>query len=92
MEMGGIFFVADPEVVASEVDGGAALLDLRSSEYYGLNPVGAFVWSKIQTRQTLDDIALSVSETFDVEVSVCRGDIARLLADFVKVGVVRRDA
>lgn len=91
MDMDGTF-LADPEVVASEVDGGAALLDLRSSHYYGLNPVGAFVWSKVQTPQTLDGLAVAVSEAFEVETSVCRDDIARLLAEFLTVGVIRRDA
>ncbi len=85
-------FSADPEVVASEVDGGAALLDLRSSHYYGLNPVGAFVWARIQTPQTLDGLALAVSEAFDVETSVCRDDIARLLGEFLTAGMIRRDA
>ena len=90
-DMGGTF-MADPEVVASEVDGGAALLDLRSSQYYGLNTVGAFVWSQIQTPQTLDGLAVSVSEAFDVEASACRADIAGLLNGFLEVGVVRHDA
>lgn len=85
-------FVADPEVVASEVDGGAALLDLRSSQYYGLNPVGAFVWDQIQTPKTLDALAAAVAEAFDVEASACRADIAGLLAQFESAGVVRRDA
>lgn len=85
-------FLADPEVVASEVDGGAALLDLRSSQYYGLNPVGAYVWSQIQEPKTLDALAESVADAFDVEVSSCRGDIARLLGDFHGAGLIRRDA
>lgn len=85
-------FVADPEVVASEVDGGAALLDLRSSQYYGLNPVGAFVWDQIQTPKTLDALASAVADAFDVGAPDCRADIARLLEDFAIAGVVRRHA
>lgn len=85
-------FEADPEVVASEVDDGAALLDLRSSQYYGLNPVGAFVWSRIQTPATLEDIVAAVADAFDVDPSECRADIARLLEDFESAGVLRRHA
>ena len=85
-------FEADPEVVASEVDDGAALLDLRSSQYYGLNPVGAFVWSRIQTPATLEDIVAAVADAFDVAPSECRADIARLLEDFESANVLRRHA
>ena len=86
-----VTFVADPEVVASEVEGGAALLDLRSSQYYGLNPVGAFVWSQIQTPQTLNAIVNAVSQAFDVEAD-CRSDVEKLLSQFQEAGVARRNA
>ena len=91
MDVSGTFW-ADPEVVASEIEGGAALLDLRSSQYYGLNAVGAFVWSEIQTPRTLDALALAVADAFDVEASGCRDDIALLLAQFQSAGLIRRDA
>nr|WP_315051106.1 PqqD family protein [uncultured Brevundimonas sp.] len=84
-------FAADPEVVASDVDGGAALLDLRSSQYYGLNPVGALVWARLQTPQTLDQLAFAVAEAFDVDPAVCREDIAQLLGTFDQAGLIRRD-
>ena len=83
-------FSADPEVVASELDGGAALLDLRSSQYYGLNAVGAFVWSELQAVRTIDSLADAVSKAFDVDVATCRPHIVKLLADFEAVGVIRR--
>ena len=84
-------YVADPEVVASEVDGGAALLDLRSSQYYGLNPVGSFVWDQIQSPRTLDDIVDAVAEAFDVQPDACRADIDRLLVQVCDAGVARRN-
>jgi hypothetical protein len=87
-----VTFVADPEVVVSEVDGGAALLDLRSSQYYGLNPVGAFVWSQLQTAKTMDALVDAVAGAFDVQPADCRDDIERLLKQFEEAGVARRDA
>lgn len=82
-------FSADPEVVASEVDGGAALLDLRSSQYFGLNAVGAFIWAQIQEPKTLDSVVVSVADTYDVDLDVCRADVARLLGEFLSAGVIR---
>ena len=84
--------MADPEVVATQVRGGAALLDLRTSQYFGLNAVGSFVWSQIQTPKTLDELAEAVSNGFAVEPDACRADIARLVEDFTRAGLVKRDA
>ena len=84
--------LADPEVVATEVEGGAALLDLRTSQYYGLNAVGSFVGAQPQAPKTLDQLAAADSEGFAVEAAACRADIARLLEDFARAGLVKRDA
>ena len=90
LDVGGVY-LADPEVVASEVDGGAALLDLRTSQYFGLNRVGAFVWEKIQTAQTLDDLACAVAQSFEIDEAACRPDIVQLLSTFEQAGLLRRD-
>ena len=72
-------FSADPDVVACELNGGAALLDLRTSTYFSLNPVGAVIWEAIQQPKTLDGICATVAGTFEVGDDRCRADVQTLL-------------
>lgn len=77
--------------MACELNGGAALLDLRSSIYYSLNPVGAEVWTALQSgAATIETLSQAVSQRFEVTPDACREDIAALLADFCKRDLARR--
>ena len=42
-----IVVVAD-EVVSCDLDGEAAILDIKDGIYYGLDPIGAKIWNLIQ--------------------------------------------
>lgn len=68
-------YSAQPDVVACELDSGAALLDLRTSLYFSLNGVGAVLWEALQSRTSLDNLAVLVAEKFDVAVEDCRRDV-----------------
>lgn len=84
-----ILIAADEDVVACDLGGDAALLDLRSSTYYTLNPVGAFVWNRIGTPISFGALCDAVTAEFDVESARCRADIAVLLEQLREAGLVR---
>jgi len=82
-------FQPDPEVVACDLAGGAALLDMRSGTYFTLNAVGAFIWDKLQPSATLDDLCRSVTSAFDIDQAQCRQHIGALLADLDERRLIR---
>lgn len=84
-------FVADTNVVASELDGGAALLDLRTSSYFELNAVGLLVWNEIQSPKSLEQIVDAVVSQFEVSKAVCEPDIVNLLDQLVAANLARSD-
>lgn len=74
-------YKAEPDVVACELDGGAALLDLRTSLYFSLNPVGAALWEALKTPASVSALSEVVAEKFDVAVVVCQPDVEAYLKD-----------
>jgi hypothetical protein len=78
----GTLFSQSEHVVACDLDGGKALLDLRESQYYKLNPTAALVWDKISVPSTLDDIVEMITERFEVDVDRCRADITSIIKRF----------
>ena len=74
-------FAAQPDVVACELEGGAALLDLRSSLYFSLNSVGAVLWEALTTPRSVDELVGVVAESFDVTAEACRADVEAYLRD-----------
>jgi hypothetical protein len=71
--------VAAKQTVFSNLGDEVAILSLRSGQYYGLNAVGAFVWSLIQTPRTLAEICSAVEKEFDVTRERCEHDVGVLV-------------
>jgi hypothetical protein len=79
---------AHPQIVASELPDGLALLDLRAGQYYALNSVGAHVWKAMQSPVAVRDIVTSVCASFDVVTETCETDVASLLSSLMRAGLV----
>ena len=79
---------ADPEVVACELGSGAALLNLRSSIYYNLNEVGAFIWQRLEQTTSIENLCEDVRGSFDVGPEQCRKDVLALLSEMQRLGLI----
>lgn len=80
--------VAAREQVSCDLDGEAAILNLKSGVYYGLDPVGARVWSLIQKPRTVDSIRDVLVEEYDVEPARCLSDLLALLTELAEEGLL----
>lgn len=65
-------------------DGGVVLLDLSSELYFGLNEVGASVWSGIQAGEDFAGLVTRVCSEFDVERSVAEADLHALITELLE--------
>jgi hypothetical protein len=73
--------VAADHQTSAEVDGESVILDLEEGVYYGLNPVGARIWSEIQEPTAVEEITAAITAEYDVDADRCRGDVLSLLRD-----------
>lgn len=81
-------FCAEEEVVACDLEGGAALLDLRSSTYFSLNPVAAVVWQTLATPVSADHLVEEVLKAFDAPRATIEGDIDAVLGDLSRLKLI----
>jgi Coenzyme PQQ synthesis protein D (PqqD) len=84
--------VAAKDQVSCDLAGEAVILNLKSGIYYGLNPVGARVWSLIQQPQTVRTVLETLLEEFDVELNRCQRDLFALLEDMASKDLIVIDA
>ena len=76
------------EAVHCDVEDEVVILGLKDGVYYGLNPVGAFIWNIIQEPKTVAEIRDAVLEEYDVEKEVCEKDLMELLTELSDKGLV----
>ncbi len=80
---------AAADQVSCELDGEAAILDLKQGVYYGLNPVGATVWALISEPRSVAEIQRALLDQYDVTPEQCERDLLELLADLAEHGLIR---
>jgi hypothetical protein len=85
--------VATREQVSCPLGDEAAVLNLKNSVYYGMNPVGARVWNLLQQSRSVAEIRDVVLEEFEVGVERCERDLLELLEKMRAEGLIEvRDA
>lgn len=80
-------YQARQDVVASDIGGHWALLDLETSMYYTLNASGAQIWDAIQSPASLDTLVTTITKAFSVSQDACRPDVEALINDLVSAGL-----
>lgn len=82
---------ADADVVSCELEGGAALLDLRSSTYFSLNPIGAEIWQMLDGPSTVENIHGKLIDRYEVDADQCYADLVALLRQMAEAGLIKVD-
>ncbi len=76
------------EQVSCDLDGEAAILNLKNGVYYSLDSVGARIWQLLQQPRTVDQIRTMVLEEYDVEPQRCERDLQELLQKLASEGLI----
>lgn len=88
MVSGSSTVVAAKDQVSSDLGGEVAILDLKAGVYYGLDAVGARIWSLIEEPRTVNEIRDILLEEYDVEPERCERDLLALLRRLADEGLV----
>jgi len=70
--------IASKNQVSCDLAGEAAILNLEDSVYYGLDPVGARIWSLIQNPVTVAALRDAIVADYDVDAERCERDLLEL--------------
>lgn len=69
------------EAVYCDVEDEVVILGMTDGVYYGLNPVGAFIWNQIQEPKKVEEIRDLILEEFDIGLDECEADLMELLGE-----------
>lgn len=80
--------VVAKEQVSCDLAGEAAILDLKSGQYYGLNPMGARIWSLIQEPRSITEVLNTLLNEYEVDASQCEQDVMALVQKMAATGLI----
>jgi hypothetical protein len=80
--------VASANQVACELGGEVAVLNVSTGMYYGLDPVGGFIWKQLQTPRPVAAIRDAITGEYHVEGGRCEQDLIEFLGRLQAAGIV----
>ena len=81
--------IATPEQVSCPLGEESAILNLKNTVYYGLNPVGARVWNLLQQARTVGELRDTILDEYDVGAARCESDLLELLEKMRSEGLIQ---
>jgi hypothetical protein len=66
----------------------SAILNMKNSVYYGVNPVGASVWNLLKEPKTVAEIRDAILGEYDVDEVRCERDLLALLEEMRSEGLI----
>ncbi|MEI6105064.1 MAG: SynChlorMet cassette protein ScmD [Methanothrix sp.] len=80
--------IANPLVVfREEFDDWAILFDPESGKAFGINPIGARIWSKLDGKHDLSEIVQHIQNFFDNVSLDVEAHVGKFINDLVKNGL-----
>ncbi|MFZ0214172.1 MAG: PqqD family protein, partial [Candidatus Acidiferrales bacterium] len=80
--------VATKQQVSCDLGDEAAILGMKNSVYYGLNPVGARIWRLLQQPKSVGEIRDAIASEYDVSAKQAEDDIVKLVEQLMSEGLV----
>jgi hypothetical protein len=82
----------NPDVVTTDLDDGAILLNLNTKYYYTLNETGLSIWQAFDECGDPDAIATKLTDAYDVDRKQASAYLFELLKDLEKEGLIICDS
>jgi len=66
----------------------SAILNMKNSAYYGMNPVGTAVWNMLKQPKTVAEIRDAIVNEYEVDEERCERDLFALLEQLRSEGLI----
>jgi hypothetical protein len=80
--------VAAQHQVSCQVDDEAALLNMQTGVYYGLDAMGAYLWALLREPVSVRALQERVQHEFSADAQVIAVDIAEFLSEMLTAGLI----
>ncbi len=77
----------NPEIIVTELDDELVLLNPRTQAMFTLNGTGKIIWQHLG-KNTAEEIALKITEVFEIDLATAKKDTFDLLESLEKSGLL----
>jgi hypothetical protein len=81
--------VRDKDLATADLDGCAAVLNVRAGAYFGFNGVATEIWHILSEPRRVGDIFDTLSKSHDVDTATLSRDVLPFLKKLLEQGLAR---
>jgi hypothetical protein len=74
--------------VSCNLNDEAVILNLKSTLYFGLDKVGAYIWQRLCEPRAVDELCRGVLERYDIDEARCYTEVMEFLAKLGEAGLI----
>lgn len=74
----------------TNLGGETVILNLATNDYYSLNEVSTFIWEKLESKLTKDEVIEHVMNEYEVSKDQCEQDITLLFSELVSIELIEK--
>jgi len=79
----------DDRVLHAQLDDGLAMMSVERGFYYGVNPVGRWIWEWIAEERSVSSLCDRLQEQYDVDRATCEREVFDFVRALAGEGLVR---
>lgn len=81
--------VAAKDQISTRVDDEAALLNLKTGVYFGLDPMGAYIWQMLDEPVSVQALTTRLQEDYsNIDAEIVASDLRVFLEQMLEAGLV----
>ena len=74
----------------SNLGGETVILNLATNEYYSLDEIATFIWEKLESSPTKNEVVEHVMNEYEVSKDQCEQDVTLLFNELVSIELIER--
>ena len=78
----------NPQIMFTDLDDTVVMMDADEGMYYELDPVGARIWTLLETERSVEEMCALLVAEYDVTPETCRDDVLEFLGRAKELGIV----
>lgn len=83
-------FLRNSMAIAAPVDDQVVALDIESGSCFGLNPVAAVIWEKLESAISVDALVSDLRQSYDIDEETCTAEVSALLEELLDCKLIVR--
>ena len=81
--------VATTSVASETIGAEAAVVDMDSGTYYGVQGAGVLIWEALREPVALSDVHTLLMRHFEIDAGTCERELLSFIEDLVRARLVR---